>query len=220
MALHSLGEGHRAPGPHPEQHPPRARLGTDQDRRLRTRQGATANVRIRARDVHPRRHTRRRCRARWEPWRAVAQRSSCTRATAPRRTSGRSGASSTSMLALAPPFRGSNPLAMAQDIVALDQTRVRTTRSTKINHESYPQRRGRRRRLPKATSPGWYSAALVGMVDRLLTTDTKRRPSISEVAAACARSAWRDPWIGSAPRTIGYELGAAIADTSETRRKR
>lgn len=89
------------------------------------------------------------------------------------------------MLALAPPFRGSNPLAMAQDIVEGRYPSLEPLVRRKSITSHTPNGAGGGGGA-EGDVPGMYSAALVGMVDRLLTTDTKRRPSISEVAAACA----------------------------------
>ena len=95
------------------------------------------------------------------------------------------------MLALAPPFRGSNPLAMAQDIVegrypSLEPLVRRKSIASRAPNAAVGGTGGAEGDVPGGGGAGLYSAALVGLVDRLLTTDSKRRPSISEVAAACA----------------------------------
>jgi serine/threonine protein kinase len=96
------------------------------------------------------------------------------------------------MLALVPPFRGSNPLAMAQDIVEGRYPSLEPlVRRKSIASHAPNGAVGGGGDVPGGDVPGsggagLYSAALVGLVDRLLTVDSKRRPSISEVAAACA----------------------------------
>jgi NIMA (never in mitosis gene a)-related kinase len=77
------------------------------------------------------------------------------------------------MLALRPPFDASNPITMASAIV----------------EGRYPSLEPLVARIgggDRKGSGGPYSAALVGLVGRLMTIDKEKRPSISEVAAASA----------------------------------